>query len=144
VILCDTGVLICLVDRSQPQHFAYINAIALLEKPLITNWACLAETMYLAQKQGGWNMQKQVSKFLLSNLLTIYDIQSGNYDRLFELMAKYQDRPMDLADATLVLTAEKMGTNQILTLDRDFLFYRIADRASAPQGGRDSFNIIQV
>jgi uncharacterized protein len=136
VILCDTGVLLCLVDPSQPQHQDYKRLIMRLRKPLITTWACLTEVMYLALGRGGWRMQQQVAKYLLDGLLTIYDIQSGDYDRLFELMAKYQDRPMDLADATLVLTAEKMGTNQILTLDRDFLFYRIADR--------DSFNIIPV
>jgi uncharacterized protein len=136
VILCDTEVLLCLVDRSQLQHAAYIKAIAQMEKPLITTWACLAEAMYLAQKQGGWQTQKQISKFLLGNLLVIHDIQISDYDRLFALMAQYQDRPLDLADATLVLTAEKTGSNQILTLDSDFLFYRIADR--------ESFNIIQV
>ena len=74
--------------------------------------------------------------FFLGNLLTIYDIQSSDYDRLFELMEQYQDRPMDLADATLVLTAEKTGENQILTLDSDFLFYQIANQRS--------FNVIQV
>ena len=43
---------------------------------------------------------------------------------------------MDLADATLVLTAEKTGENRILTLDSDFLFYRISNC--------NSFNILQV
>ncbi len=38
MILCDTGVLICLVDRTQPLHKAYINAVGQLEKPLITTW----------------------------------------------------------------------------------------------------------
>ena len=51
-------------------------------------------------------------------------------------MEQYQDRPMDLADATLVLTAEKTGLDQILTLDQDFYFYRI--------NGKSSFEIIQV
>jgi hypothetical protein len=136
VILCDTGVLLCLVDRSQPQHQSYRQAIVQLRKPLMTTWACLTEVMYLALGRGGWKMQNQVAQYLLDDLLTIYEIQSGDYDRLFELMEKYQDRPMDLADATLVVAAEKSGINQILTLDSDFLFYRIADR--------DSFNIIQV
>jgi uncharacterized protein len=136
VILCDTGVLLCLVDRSQPQHQSYRQAIVRLRKPLMTTWACLTEVMYLALGRGGWKMQNQVAQYLLDDLLTIYEIQSGDYDRLFELMEKYQDRPMDLADATLVVAAEKSGINQILTLDSDFLFYRIADR--------DSFNIIQV
>jgi hypothetical protein len=58
------------------------------------------------------------------------------YARLLDLMEKYRDRPMDLADATLVLVAEKTGYRQILTLDSDFLFYRIGDR--------DTFDVIQV
>jgi uncharacterized protein len=136
VILCDTGVLLCLVDRTQPQHQDYKQVVMRLREPLMTTWACLTEVMYLALRQGGWQMQKQVAKYLLDNLLTIYDVQNSDYDRLFELMEQYQDRPMDLADATLVLTAERTGVNQILTLDSDFLFYRIADR--------ESFSIIQV
>ena len=130
MILCDTGVLFCLVDQSQPQHQAYIHLVGQLEKPLITTWICIAEAMYLAQNRGGWPMQKQLAKFLLTNLLVIYEIQSEDYSRLFQLMEKYQDRPMDLADATLVVTAEKIEENRILTLDSDFLFYRIKDKNS--------------
>jgi uncharacterized protein len=136
MILCDTGVLLCLADRTQPLHHAYKQVVIRLNEPLLTTWACLTEAMYLALKRGGWTMQKQVAQYLLNELLSIYDIQSSDYDRLFELMEQYQDRPMDLADATLVLTAEKTGENQILTLDSDFLFYRIANQKS--------FNVIQV
>ena len=49
-------------------------------------------------------------------------------------MAIYQDKPMDLADASLVLTAEKTQEKRILTIDSDFYTYRI--------NGKDSFNII--
>ena len=75
MILCDTGVLFCLVDQSQPQHQAYIDLVRQLEKPLITTWICIAEAMYLAQNRGGWPMQKQLAKFLLTNLLVIYEIK---------------------------------------------------------------------
>ncbi len=92
--------------------------------------------MYLALHRGGWRMQKQLGQILLDNLLTVYDIQESDYSRLFTLMEQYQDRPMDLADATLVLVAEKTGYRQILTLDSDFLFYRISDR--------NTFDVIQV
>ena len=41
--------------------------------------------------------------------------------------ATYADREVDLADASLVHVAERLGTNIILTLDRrDFSAYRIA------------------
>lgn len=92
--------------------------------------------MYLALNRGGWNMQKQLGDLLLDKLLTLYEIQESDYDRLLKLMEQYRDRPMDLADAILFITAEKTGYRQILTIDSDFLFYRIGDR--------DTFDIIQV
>ncbi|MGH8718114.1 MAG: hypothetical protein ACREV0_04110 [Burkholderiales bacterium] len=45
-------------------------------------------------------------------------------DDLLRLLAKYKDRPMDLADASLVLLAEKTGCFDILTIDRGFDVYR--------------------
>jgi predicted nucleic acid-binding protein len=136
MILCDAGVLLCLVDRTQTHHSAYRNMVKGLAKPLVTTWPCLTEAMYLALNRGGWEMQRQLGQLFLDKLLIIYEIEENDYRRLFELMERYRDRPMDLADATLALTAEKTGYRQILTLDSDFLFYRI--------GGRDNFEIIQV
>jgi predicted nucleic acid-binding protein len=136
MILCDAGVLLCLVDQTQRQHKAYKSAVMHLAKPLITTWSCLTEAMYLALHRGGWQMQKQLGQLLLDKLLIVYEIQESDYSRLLALMEQYRDRPMDLADATLVLAAEKVGYRQILTLDSDFLFYRIGDR--------DSFDVIQV
>lgn len=136
MILCDAGVLLCLVDRTQPQHKAYRSAVMRLVPPLLTTWSCLTEAMYLALHRGGWTMQKQLGQLLLNKLLMIYEIQERDYSRLLELMEQYRDRPMDLADASLVLVAEKTSTRQILTLDSDFLFYRI--------GNRETFDVIQV
>ncbi len=136
MILCDAGVLLCLVDRTQLQHNAYQTTVTGLAKPLVTTWSCLTEAMYLALHRGSWMMQKQLGQLLLEKLLVIYEIQADDYIRLLDLMEQYRDRPMDLADATLVLAAEKTRYRQILTLDSDFLFYRIGDR--------DSFEVIQV
>jgi uncharacterized protein len=45
------------------------------------------------------------------------------------LMRRYRRPPMDLADATLVLLAEHLGTGRILTTDqRDFATYRWKSR----------------
>lgn len=43
------------------------------------------------------------------------------------LMQKYRDRPMDLADASLVVAAERLGLHRVFTLDSDFHIYRLAD-----------------
>jgi predicted nucleic acid-binding protein len=39
--------------------------------------------------------------------------------RAFELMEVYADRPMDLADTSLVAAAERLDIRTIFTIDRD-------------------------
>ena len=56
--------------------------------------------------------------------------------RMRELMFKYRDVPMDLADAALVRVAEREDLSRIFTLDDDFAIYRL------PRRGR--FAIIPV
>ncbi len=134
--LCDAGPLFALVDKKQPEHASIRKALAQLSMPLITTWPCLTEAMYLALNRGGWVMQKQLIKLLLDGMLIVYEIQQRDYPRLSQLLQKYQDRPMDLGDATLVIAAERLGVKQILTIDSDFLFYLINDS--------DPFNVIHL
>lgn len=49
-------------------------------------------------------------------------------DRMYSLMQKYHDKPMDLADASLVVTAETRRLRRVFTLDVDFSVYRANDR----------------
>jgi hypothetical protein len=54
---------------------------------------------------------------------------SSDIPRTRELMRKYADRPMDLADAALLRVAEREGLRKIFTVDRhDFSVYRLHNR----------------
>jgi predicted nucleic acid-binding protein len=57
--------------------------------------------------------------------LTLAPLDEGDAPRMRELMEKYRDVPMDLADAALVRAAEREDLTRILTLDRrHFSVYR--------------------
>jgi hypothetical protein len=45
------------------------------------------------------------------------------------LTEAYSDRPMDLADASLIVTAEHRGIEEIITVDRDFDIHRTRNKA---------------
>jgi predicted nucleic acid-binding protein len=82
VILWDTGVLLCLVDRTPPQHNAYRATVTGLAKSLITTWSCLTEAMYLALHRGGWVMQKQLNTHqahLIAATLKVPGAWTANY-----------------------------------------------------------------
>jgi predicted nucleic acid-binding protein len=52
-------------------------------------------------------------------------LNEDDIPRMRELMRKYRDLPMDLADAALVRVAEREKIRRIFTLDhRDFKLYR--------------------
>lgn len=135
-ILCDTGPLLAIVDREQDDHPACraVLEACLQQTPvltLLTTWPCLTEAMHFAGKRGGWALQEQLAKFVQRKVVKIYEfsLEDNPQDRLFALMEKYADRPMDLADASLVVLAEVTGLKQVFTLDRtDFWIYRIHDR----------------
>ena len=44
-----------------------------------------------------------------------------------QLMDRYQNVPMDLADASLVAVAETLVDRTVFTLDNDFRVYRLSN-----------------
>ena len=60
--------------------------------------------------------------------LVLIELDAQGAKRMQALLDKYSDRPMDIADAALVVLAERLGVNEILTIDRaDFDVYRLPD-----------------
>ena len=47
-----------------------------------------------------------------------------------ELMGKYRDLPMDLADTSLIAAAEQLGTRRVFTLDKHFTIDGFADASA--------------
>jgi uncharacterized protein len=62
---------------------------------------------------------------LLDQRDSVFNLEMHHARRIAELMRKYGDLPMDLADASLVILAEELGSGQIFSVDgRDFNAYR--------------------
>ncbi len=76
----------------------------------MTTWPCFTETMYLLFQAGGYPAQTQLWQWRRTERLVTHDLTAGEVDRMAVLMDRYQDRPMDLADASLVAVAEYLGT----------------------------------
>jgi len=131
VTLCDTGPLVALIDGDDRFHASCIEALGRLPpRPLVTTWPCWVEAMYLLRRAGGLVAQEELWGFLDDGLVQLHESRPAEQTRIRELMRKYEDTPMDVADASLVAAAETLGLRQILTLDRHFYAYRIKDRTS--------------
>jgi uncharacterized protein len=109
-------------------HETCLDALSTLPLPLVATTSVLTETFYFAGKRHG--LTKLVWEFVRESGITIAPITDADLPALETLMARYADRPMDFADATLVHVAEREGLDTILTIDRDdFETYRIGRNA---------------
>jgi predicted nucleic acid-binding protein len=84
--------------------------------------------MCLLSRAGGRAGQEALWALVLSGRLDIAEQARPALERSAQLMAKYADLPMDLADATLVALAEERGDRRVFTLDTDFQVYRLHGR----------------
>jgi predicted nucleic acid-binding protein len=127
--LTDTGPLFALADpKGQPEQYTRCAAaLAGLPLPLVTTWPCLAEALHLTRRAGGWPMQQIVNELVITDTVRLHAPSPAETLRTLELMAQYQDRPMDLADASLIALAETRGDTRIFSVDSDFYVYRLAD-----------------
>jgi predicted nucleic acid-binding protein len=72
-----------------------------------------------------WRAQAALWELVETEALGLLPLDRTDASRMTELMAKYKDLPMDLADAALVRTAEREKIHRVFTLDRrDFQLYR--------------------
>ena len=127
MILTDAGPLIALIDKDEQYHDACVDCLAELAGPMLTTWPAFAESMYLlGEGRGGWRAQDTLWQLVENGDLEVADQSEDDRARMRVLMDKYQDLPMDLADASLVALAEKKGLRDIFTLDHtDFQVYRL-------------------
>ncbi|MCY7322747.1 MAG: PIN domain-containing protein [Phormidesmis sp. CAN_BIN36] len=129
MILIDTGPLIALIDKGQGEiHTQCVKSYQQLTVPLITTWPCFTEAMYFLSELRGWSGQNILWQFLDRKALQLHHASEAECQRIKNLMEKYQDVPMDLADASLVAAAENLNLSQIFTLDSDFYVYRLYDK----------------
>lgn len=124
MILTDAGPLVALVDRGEPDHERCVDALANLRGPMLTTWPAFTEAMYLLGDAAGWRAQEVLWRFQQRRDLVVE--MPAHLNRVVELMHRYRDVPMDLADAAIVALAEERGLGTVFSLDKDFRVYRLA------------------
>ena len=127
--LVDAGPLVALIDAGEPDHECCVEALGSIDLPLLTTWSAFTEAMYLVGRAGGWTAQRALWQLTSNQDVEVASQPPAAHGRIAKLMERYSDRPMDLADATLVALAEERNLKRVFTLDADFSVYRIQGRS---------------
>src|SRR6266550_448396 len=125
MILIDAGPLVALISASDNHHESCRATLQTIEERIATVWPAFTEAMYLLR--ASWKAQRALWEMVERGTIDLIALDLYDAGRMRELMEKYRDLPMDLADAALVCVAEREKIRRIFTLDRrDFTVYRTA------------------
>jgi predicted nucleic acid-binding protein len=119
-LLVDSGALIALANRRETANQAVNRVLGDFFGELVTTWPAVTEACHMIPD----HLAPVLLAWLGGSRWRVLGMD-GAALRLSDLMRKYADRPMQIADASMIWAAEHTGLHQIITLDRaDFEIYR--------------------
>ena len=121
-VVLDTGPLVAFLDASEENHTFAVDQFREIRPPFYTCEPVIAEACYLLRRQP--RAIDQIQRFLRAQLLSLSFSLKMEAEAVFNLMRKYRNVPMSLADACLVVLVEKITDSRLFTLDADFRIYR--------------------
>ena len=129
-VIVDTGPLVALLNRRDNWHEWAKEQFGLLQAPLLTCEAVITEATHLLRRTPEGS--DAVLEMMARDLLRLeFDLAADLAD-VRQLMRRYRNVPMSLADACLVKMAEHHARSKVLSLDADFRRYRRRGRQVIP------------
>jgi predicted nucleic acid-binding protein len=123
-IVVDSGALVAMFDRSDGYHPQVTRTLKTAGRAsLLTTWPCVTEATHLLERI---DLQLGLLTYIHRGFISVSAFTAVDLEHFIAWIAKYRDRPMDFADASLVWLAAETGVTAILTTDRaDFETYRL-------------------
>jgi predicted nucleic acid-binding protein len=118
VILLDTSGLLAALDESQRRHRECAAALGAAVPPRLLSPFVLAELDYLLMRYVGNHAQCALLDEVARGVYRLEQFDGTDMERAREVLQKYTDLAIGLADASLVVLAERHSVASVLTLDR--------------------------
>lgn len=118
MLVCDTSGLIAFFDAGD-QHYAAVRASVDADGgPFIVSPYVVAELDYLLAARQGVRAELEVLEELAGGAWELADVRSNDLRAMYQVIDRYRDQAIGVADASLVVLAARYRTNRLLTLDR--------------------------
>ncbi len=129
-VVVDTGPIVAWVSRADAHHEWARSEFERLRPPLLTCEAVLTEATFLVEYAGG--DPTTVAALGANRVFKLAPVLAEEAGAVLQLMRRYRNVPMSLADACLVRLSEVSPNAIVFTLDSDFRIYRRRGRAVIP------------
>jgi predicted nucleic acid-binding protein len=127
-VLVDSGFLVALLSRDDGHHDWAAAQARELPRPWNACEAVISESLHLLGPKG----RPGLSELLRRKVVLVPFDFGDEIERVLNLMEKYSDVPMSLAEGCLVRMSEILANPVLATTDTDFRIYRRHSRQVVP------------
>jgi uncharacterized protein len=117
-VIVDTSALLAYFDAAEPDHAAVSRVIDDSGDFLAVSPYVLAELDYLVATRIGVDAEIAALQELFSGAWDLADFGAAELEQATNIIERYRDQRIGLADASNVVLAERYRTRTIVTLDR--------------------------
>jgi uncharacterized protein len=117
-VIADTSGLLALFNAREPAHTAVRDVVAELDEPLVVSPYVVAELDHLVATRLGLQAETEVLEELSGGAYTLAHVDAGLLAAALGVVRRYPDQGIGVADATIVVLADRWRTRSVLTLDR--------------------------
>lgn len=128
-MIVDTSALLAFFDADEPAHSAVVEILDSAGEPLIVSPYVIAELDYLVSTRYGVGAELDVLRELAGGAWDLPAITDSDLSEIVDVIDRFRDQNVGVADASNVVLAERYRTRTIATLDRrHFDLLRAGDR----------------
>lgn len=119
VAVVDASALYALVDADDHGHESCVETLrALMGAILALSPFALTEADYLVSRRLGVDAELAMLRDVERNSYRLYPFTGEDVGQCLSLVDRYRDLGIGLADASLAVLADRLGTRRVFTLDR--------------------------
>lgn len=116
-MIVDTSALLAFFDADEPDHESVSAVLVGASEPLVVSPYVVAELDYLVAGRLGVPAELAVLRELAGGAWELPGVTGRDLDQAAAVIDRYQDQRVGVADASIVLLAERYRTRTIATLD---------------------------
>jgi predicted nucleic acid-binding protein len=117
LIIADTSGLVAAFGRNAPRHSQVMAALEADPGPIVISPCVLGELDYLLLQRYGPDTELEFLAEVAAGTFELAQFSRTELARAVTVLTKYRDMRIGLANASLVVLAERYSTTRILTLD---------------------------
>ena len=120
MILLDTSGLLAALDAGQRSHHESAAILTAARPPLLLSLFVLAELDYLLASRVGEAARESLLDEVGRSAYLLEEMTGADVARAQAIMKRHADLGISLADASIVVLAERHGVRDVLTLDERY------------------------